>query len=171
TNNLGRVYATQDFAKKYGSTKGYGMVAYLAIGAGGSPYIARICVYPSLVQGAIGFLERMENLVGPLGEITSEDQFLALLWVKGAIGGPHTPATALQDRATAYDASTLQDGDKQNIADWKTALDASLDRARTALANVEDEPNDPTLENPGPPSATFEERLTPSDQLAPHTLP
>lgn len=167
TNNLGAMHATSGFAQAHATDPGYGAVAFLDHSPGGGAYITRMRVYPTLVEGAAGFL----SLVGgALSHVASEADYATALYARGYFEGLASPSTPLAQRPSVWAQDAWTDADRTNIANYAAAIVRSEPAARAAYNALSTYTGDPSSFVAGPPFASLEERLTPAAEYAPHTL-
>jgi len=167
TNNLGAIHATSGFEKAHTGEAGYGAVAFLDHSPGGGAYITRMRVYPTLVEGARGFLSLVS---GALAHVASETDYATALYARGYFEGLSAPATPIAQRGAAWGQNAWTDADRANIASYANAITRTEAPARAAYAQLATYSGDPRSFVSGPPFASLEDRLTPADAYAPHTL-
>lgn len=180
SNNYGSIHATKGFRAAHAAQKGYGELAFLDTHSGApgtgphGEYIARMRIYPSLVEGARDFLANVGRMTD-LGTVKTADAFAEDLYVGGYYGGRHPvsasepPRTPSAQRSQARSDGTLNASDNANIGEGAQAVSSRLGDATKALADAQAEQGDPAAIAFGP-FAPLAERLTPSPLYAPHTL-
>jgi hypothetical protein len=169
TNNLGAIHATASFERARQGAPGYGAVAFLDHSPGGQPYITRMAVYPTLVDGAAALLQLIEAM-GALEHTASSADYSAALYAHGYFEGMAAPATPSAQRAAAWQSDSWTDADRTNIAAYASAIEQNLPAARAAYQARSSYQGDPRQIVSGPPFASLADRLTPSPAYAPHTI-
>jgi hypothetical protein len=169
TNNLGAMHATASFERAHQGAAGYGAVAFLDHSPGGQPYIARMAVYPTLVDGAAALLQLI-GAMGALEHTTSAADYSAALYAHGYFEGMAGPATPSAQRVAAWQSDSWTDADRANIAAYASAIEQNLPAARAAYQTRSSYQGDPREIVSGPPFAPLADRLTPSPAYAPHTI-
>jgi hypothetical protein len=161
SNNVGSMHATDAFHKAHANDPGYGLLS-VRDGTTGAYYITRLSIFPSLELGARAFLDLVERDVSDLADedLIDADEYARRLYVRGYFAMGHPNRTPLKDREEAYNAGTETDDDDKNVDDYSRIIEDNLTAADAAIADIPNEPGDPSAVTVGPPFAPLFDRLS-----------